>query len=134
MSTARLLHLFCPDRSRGTWPLDYIDWSWSKRPDLKYAVGEKAFFAELYLGYYYGFFWCFVLALVFLPFLWKKLSSTKKRSFLILALAFLMYLGVQAIVYPERKYRFPLEPMMMILGAQFLIFLIRDMFKSKTKI
>lgn len=107
---------------RGVWPIwfQYSEGAYDpSRPlpqVLRHFLEESA-----YISYYILFF-CFIFALI----LWvrKKGGASSKIMMIVLLSIFAFWLFEHMIIYPDRKYRFPLEPLMIVIASYFLDYLI----------
>jgi 4-amino-4-deoxy-L-arabinose transferase-like glycosyltransferase len=123
LGTCRVLVFMGWDK-RGVWPIwfQYYDGSY----DPERPIAQKTRDALEYIAYlaYYFVFYSFLFSIFFLCAQRKKLSRTTKISLLILGSCIVLWLVEHMIIYPDRKYRFPLEPFMIIISAYFLDYLI----------
>jgi hypothetical protein len=113
-------------RSRGVWAIDLTEEGLKYRPEKKLNAKFKEIAEEFAFGSYY------VLLFTFMPaFFWILMSRNTRsapRNYLLMVIGacFFLYLAEQFIIYPERKYRYPLEIFMIIMDSGFLVHLIRD--------
>ncbi len=121
----KLLYFMHWNRKAGVWPLWYQ--LTPNHFDSKRELSEKTkkIFQEMaYVSYYMVFHWWF-FAVILLILNYKKLEF-KPRVFLFAIFGcFIFWFAEHMIIYSDRKYRFPLEPLMVILGCHSL-FWIRD--------
>ena len=61
----------------------------------------------------------FLIALATLSISWRKLDPNTQKGVVILASCFLFWFLEHLFLFPDRKYRYPLEPLMMIFAAFF---------------
>jgi hypothetical protein len=52
--------------------------------------------------------------------LWKTIPPFSRSALLVLASSYFFWLAEHTIIFPDRKYRFPLEPLMMIAVCAFM--------------
>ena len=80
----------------------------------------KGILEEAAFAYYYGILFSFLFSMALIFKRRKKFSAATRLSLLVLGSCFLFWLGEHMIIYPDRKYRFPLEPLMILGGSFFL--------------
>lgn len=114
------LHFMGTTRKTGVWAIDLMEESKHNAPELLLKPSTRHFFEEWAFGAYYVVFYLFLLGTAALAGSWKKISDERQHLFMTLGLCFMLYLGEHFILYPERKYRFPLEPFMIIMAASFI--------------
>lgn len=98
-----------PNCKKGIWPIDLMDESMKKTPGFNWNDPSKYVQRMLALQVYAFLLICSVIGII-LP---KRMSI----SLITVSLCFLFYLAEQFIIYPEVKYRYPLEIFMMIFAA-----------------
>ncbi|HNX68429.1 MAG TPA: glycosyltransferase family 39 protein [Candidatus Omnitrophota bacterium] len=119
LGTARLLDFMCFNRKSGIWALwyEYYPGSFDSRrplPDkLRKSLEEYAF------AFYYIVFFSSLIAMMLLVRQHKALSPITRNCLCVLGLCFLFWFAEHMVIYPDRKYRFPLEPLMLITTAYF---------------
>ncbi|OGW83095.1 MAG: hypothetical protein A3C47_04730 [Omnitrophica bacterium RIFCSPHIGHO2_02_FULL_51_18] len=115
------LHFLGANRKTGVWAIDLMEESKHYTPELKLPEEQRRFFEELAFGAYYIVFYSFLFGAISTLKTWKALPPQRKNTLLISGLCFAGYLGLHFLLYPERKYRYPLEPFMMIVASHFLL-------------
>lgn len=102
---------------RGVWPLwhQYYEGHYDPKRPLPAPVKKKL---ENYAyAFYYVIFYSTLLAFFCLVRRRSTLTDLQQRMLAIFSLNFLLYLALQFIIFPDRKYRYPLEPLMMVASA-----------------
>ncbi len=127
LGSKRLL-VFMRWHRTGVWPLWFQFYEGSYDPARPVPPKLKWLFEELAYSFYYGVFFCFLAGAVYWARQSKNISAACKNSALVLASCIFFWLGEHTIIFPDQKYRFPLEPLMMMWGAYFLNYL---MFKFR---
>ena len=116
----RWLHFMGTSRDRGIWAIDLIEQAVKDRPELKLDPGVRHAAEEMAFGAYYLTLYLFLGGVVWVVRSWRLRSPEQRRALCVICVCFLLYLGEQFLIYPERKYRFPLEIfMLMVVGAFF---------------
>ncbi len=126
LGTQKVLHFFSPDRSRGLWAIDLVSEATQLTPDRQLHPSLRMAAEDWAYGFYYVVLYLFFLGVGWTRVVWRRLSVVQKNSLFCFGLCFLFYAGLHFVMYPERKYRFPLEPLMIMFAVSFLIFLLRD--------
>ncbi len=122
---ARKLLLFMSwNRSAGVWPLWYQYTEGHFDPARPLSPAAKKILEELAFAFYYILLFSYLLSLILLPASWKKLGSNSRKGILILGTCVLFWLLEHLLIAPDRKYRFPLEPLMMLSASSFWIWLV----------
>ena len=123
---ARLLYFMNWNRDEGVWPLwyQYYEGSYDKSRPITRVLRE--FLEELSLNFYYIMFHSFLLFLILIGCRWKKLPEANRISMLILGSCFIFWFIEHMLIYPCRKYRYPLEPLMTICASVFFYYLIYE--------
>lgn len=132
LGVEKVLHFMGTNRQRGIWVIDLIEEALKKQPSRQLPAKIKKSTEEMAFGAYYLVLYLFLFGLVWVSRNWKRRSQVSRHSLLVIGLCFLFYLAEHFIIYPERKYRFPLELLMLIVASAFINFLICD-FKLFTK-
>lgn len=127
LGTQKVLHFFSPDRSRGLWAIDLVSEATKLTPDKQLKPSLRMAAEDWAYGFYYAVLYLFFLGVGRTRAVRRQLSAIQKNSLFCFGLCFLFYAGLHFVMYPERKYRFPLEPLMIIFAASFLVFLVRDL-------
>lgn len=115
MGVARLLYFMNFNREAGVWPLWYQFYSGSYVEGEAPAGRTKKTLEEYAFHSYYVLFFLTVLSLALFRRLRLTLTVPQKVMLMTLLMCFLLYLAEHFIIYPARKYRYPLEPLMMVL-------------------
>lgn len=126
LGTCRALYFMGWDRSGGMWPIWFQFQEGSYDPLRPPPQKLKDFFEEMGYASYYMLFFCFLFSMVLIARRWKKVSAETRVSILMLGSCFLFWLMEHMIIYPDRKYRFPLEPLMIVAGSFFLDWVFRE--------
>jgi hypothetical protein len=119
MGIRRLLVLLHWNRNQGVWPLWYAyqpDHFNASRPLLTKVRNVLEDYAFIY---YFIILISTLIAGILLIRARKRLSLPSKQSIAVLVLCILFYLTEQMIIYADRKYRYPLEPLMLLISAYF---------------
>ena len=116
--TKRLL-VFMGWNRAGIWPLWFLYMEGVYDPARPIPQGLKDFLEETAYAFYYVLFFSFVFGLALTGKNWRPMPAESRDCFLILAVCILFWWGEQMIIFPDRKYRFPLEPLMMLPAAYF---------------
>jgi 4-amino-4-deoxy-L-arabinose transferase-like glycosyltransferase len=116
----RILSFMNWNRKSGVWPLwfQYYEGAFDPNRPLKNPL--KRFLEESAFALYYIVLYSFLIALILLARQWKKLPDQQQKSLLVILSCFAFWFLEHMIIYPDRKYRFPLEPLMMIIAVFFL--------------
>ncbi|MFA6601156.1 MAG: glycosyltransferase family 39 protein [Candidatus Omnitrophota bacterium] len=124
LGISRVLLFMHWNRWGGVWPLFYqFDQGGPGAASLQ--GGARKALEEIAYEAYYFLLHSFLVALLFLWLRRKALLAATKTGLAVLGFCFFFYLCEHMIIYPDRKYRFPLEPLMMIVAAYGLEKLIR---------
>lgn len=116
----RIFSLMQWNRKGGVWPIWYQYWEGSYAPQrpllgrTRFLVEEAAFAA------YYILFHCFLFSLIMLFGQWRTLDHALRVGLIVLAACFIFWLLEHMVIFPHRKYRYPLEPLMMVVAVYFL--------------
>ena len=78
-----------------------------------------------YASYYFVLF-AFLFSIALMVRRWTSFSTTAQISILVLGSCFFFWLAEHMIIYPDRKYRFPLEPLMIASGSFFIAWVLRE--------
>lgn len=118
---------------RGVWPLwfEYADGSF----DRKKALSPKArkILEHAAYAHYYILFFTFIFSLFYIKKKYRVLPFYSRAAVTALSATFLLFLAEQFFIYADRKYRFPLEPIMLIFACACIDYLIFE-FKFKLKL
>ncbi len=115
LGASKVLYFMHWGRAKGSWPLHYqYEPTHVTRP-----LSEKQHFIfhELSFAFYYIIFHAFVISGFLI--LWRRnlFSRGSRNSMAILMSCVLFWLAFHFIIMPDPKYRFPIEPLMIIFGA-----------------
>jgi len=120
LGVGKLLIFMNWNRKGGVWPIwhQYYEGSYDParplEPRLRTLIEEYAFVS------YYILFHCFIFSIALIAIRWPSLPKVSKSGLLILGACFLFWLLEHMLIYPDRKYRYPLEPIMLV-SAAFLL-------------
>ncbi len=126
LSLERVLHFMAWTRERGLWAIDLVQEGMKLDPARLLSARSKKITEEIGFAAYYTLFYSFILALVWLWRRWTSFDQVRRRSLLVAGACFFLYLAEHFIIWPERKYRYPIEPFMMMGVSAFFIYLVRD--------
>lgn len=124
LGISRLLSFMNWNRAGGVWPLWYqfyegaYDPARPLNPKLKKCLEEAAFIM------YYSVFWGWIFSIMLMGKRWNSFSNDAKISILIAGSCFMFWFLEHMIIYPDRKYRFPLEPLMIIMATYFFDYIL----------
>ena len=125
--------LFMGWNRTGVWPIwfQYYDGSFNPErpldPRMRHALEETAYFS------YYALFFCFISALVLFFRRRKMFSAPLRHSLLVLGSCFIFWILEHFVIFVDRKYRFPLEVLMIVAACYFLDFWVFE-FKPWTRL
>ncbi len=131
LGSARILYFMCWNRA-GVWPIWFQYYPGSFDPARPLPQILRDFFEESAYMFYYALFFCSVFSVILLFVRRKKLSPPTRSSLYVLGACVFFWLAQHMIINPDRKYRYPLEPLMMMTTAYFLIQLANH-FRPETK-
>lgn len=123
LGTARLLDFMCFNRKSGVWAMWYQYYPGSFDPSRPLPQKLRKTLEEYAFAFYYIVFFSSLFALVILMRRWKTLSPMTRNCVWLLGACFLFWFLEHMVIYPDRKYRFPLEPLMLISTAYFFYYL-----------
>lgn len=118
------LLFFMNVNKRGVWPIwhQYYEGHYDPQRPLPGPLKKKL---ENYAyAFYYVLFYSTLFAALFLWRQRKTLDPMKKKLLAIFSLNFMLYLALQFIIFPDRKYRYPLEPLMIVFSSAFFHYLL----------
>lgn len=119
LGTARLLDFMCFNRKSGVWAIWYQYYPGSFDPARPLAPKTRKMFEEYAFVFYYAVFFAWLFGNAVLIRRWKALTPLTQHCLIVLGACFLFWFMEHMIIYPDRKYRFPLEPLMLISTAYF---------------
>lgn len=121
LGTARLLYFMHWGRKKGVWPLMYQYEEGAYDPSRPLSPRVRHFLEELSFVFYYCLFHFFILSLFWIAYrLFRRrapLDPASLNCLYILGSCFFFWLLMHLIIYPDPKYRFPLEPFMIIVAS-----------------
>ena len=126
LGTCRLLVFMEWNRRFGTWPLlsQYFENSFDPARPLsvrtRYVLDELAYVA------YYVLFYTFIVGAFMAAAFRRRFSSDARKGMLVLGSCMFFYLLEHMVIYPDRKYRFPVEPIMMIFASYLFYYLLTE--------
>ena len=103
----------------GVWPTWFQFYEGSFDPARPISPETKHILEETAYAFYYFLFFCFFTSLGMIAAGWRRLSLSSRHGILVLGCCFMFWLAMHTIIFPDRKYRFPLEPLMMLLSVPF---------------
>ena len=114
------------NRAGGVWPLWFQFSDGAFDPARPMAQGLKDFLEEMGYGAYYFLLFSFLFSIFFLAKRWSAFSRPTQIAILMIGACFLFWLGEHTVIYPDRKYRYPLEPLMILMAGVFVDYLLFD--------
>jgi 4-amino-4-deoxy-L-arabinose transferase-like glycosyltransferase len=124
LGTGRLLDFMCFNRKSGVWAIWHQYYPGSFDPSRPLPQKLRKCLEEYAFAFYYVLFFTWLLGIGVLLRRWKHLAPVTRHCLLALGFCFLFWFLEHMVIYPERKYRFPLEPLMLI-GASYFLFVFR---------
>lgn len=121
IGTARLLDFMCFNRKSGVWAMWYQYYPGSFDPSRPLPEKFRKILEEYAFAFYYVLFFLWLFGMAVILRRWGSLSSLTRSGLLILGSCFLFWFLEHMVIYPDRKYRFPLEPLMFISASYFFI-------------
>ena len=109
---------------KGVWPTWYQFYEGSYDSARPVSPQMKMLWEEGAYTFYYGLLFSFIFSCVYLGSRWKTLSQAQRTGLTMIAACFFFWFLEHMIIYPDRKYRFPLEPLMIVVAATFFDYLI----------
>jgi 4-amino-4-deoxy-L-arabinose transferase-like glycosyltransferase len=122
LGTARVLDFMCWNRKGGVWPIWFQFEEGHYSNNTLYLVQNKKTFEELAFLAYYSVFFASLFGVLMFLFNWRVLPPPTRGSLILIGTMFLFWFLEHMVIYPDRKYRYPLEPLMMIFGSYFLYY------------
>ncbi len=123
LGSARLI-VFMSWNRIGMWPIWYQFYEGSYDPTRPVSPKLKHVFEEMAYAFYYGLIFSTIFSIVYIGRRWKKISEASRIGVLTIGYCFLFWFFEHMIIFPDRKYRFPLEPLMIVLACVFFDYLI----------
>ena len=116
---SRLLYFMNFNREGGVWPIWYQYEEGHYDPEKPLNPELRRMLEELSLSTYYALFFMWLGGFYLLWRQWSHLHLTTRKQLLLIMACFVLYFGLHTLIYPIRKYRFPIEPLMMIFASHF---------------
>ncbi len=126
LGTCRAIYFMGWNRSGGVWPTWFQFQQGSFDPARPVPQGVKDFLEEMAYAFYYALLFCFMFSIFLMIKRWRQLSLETRGPILVLGSCFVFWLMEHMVIYPDRKYRFPLEPLMIVVSAYFLEAVLRE--------
>ena len=114
LGLCRVIFFMGWNRAGGVWPIWFQYYEGSYDPARPIAPNVKHFLEEAAFLFYYVLFFMFLSSVFFIWRRWKRLSRQCQISLLVLGSVFVFWLLEHMVIYPDRKYRYPLEPLMIV--------------------
>ena len=127
LGISRLLYFMNWNRGGGSWPLYYQFSEGAFDPNRPLPSKAKSIFEELGFSFYYIVLFSSLFSIPLIASRWKSLKESQRRCLLILAGCFFFWFLEHTVIYPWRKYRFPLVPLMTILATPFLSYILYEL-------
>ena len=119
IGSSHLLDFMCFNRKSGVWAIWHQYYPGSFDPSRPLPDNLRKALEECAFAFYYVVFFTWLFGSVVLVCHWKTLSPLTQRGLIVLAGCFMLWFLGHTVVFPDRKYRFPLEPLMLITTAYF---------------
>ena len=123
LGTERLI-VFMGWNRAGMWPIWYQFYEGSYDPSRPVSSELKSILEELAYAFYYVILFSFILSLIYFCCQWKEFSLSTRLGILTIGSCFFFWFLEHMIIFPDRKYRFPLEPLMIVSACAFFDYLI----------
>ena len=123
----RFLYFMNWNRAGGVWPIWYQYYENVFDPRRPLSEPLRKVLEEAAFTYYYFVLFTFLVSLGMIYSKWKSFPEEKRVGLLILASSFLFWCAEQLVIHPERKYRYPLEPWMMMAASVFINFVLYEL-------
>ncbi len=127
LAVPRFLYFMNWNRQGGVWPIWYQYYENVFDPRRPLSDSMREFLEETAFTFYYLLLFTFLISVGMICSRWKSFPREKRIGMLILAVSFLFWCAEQLVIHPERKYRYPLEPWMMMAASVFLNFILYDL-------
>lgn len=121
LGTARLLDFMNFNRKSGVWAIWHQFYPGTFDPARPLSERTRKLLQELAFSFYYMVFFSWLFGLILIARRWKTLPQVSKNCLWVLGSCFLFWWLEHMIIYPDRKYRFPLEPLMLMASAYFFV-------------
>lgn len=123
MGTRKLLNFMGWHRKAGVWPLWY-QWTPGHFDDSRAPTEEaQHFFRECSYIAYFVILHAWLLSIFAWVFSYRNLSRDSKMLLFVFLCIFIFWFAEHMIIYAYRKYRYPLEPLMLIISCQTWFFI-----------
>ncbi len=109
---------------RGVWPLWYQYYEGHFDPERPLSEKVKKKLEDYAYIFYYILFYSTLLSLVIICRKWKAWQPEKRKFLVVFLLNIFLYLALLLIVFPFRKYRYPIEPLMISIASYFFYYLL----------
>ncbi|MDD4013511.1 MAG: glycosyltransferase family 39 protein [Candidatus Omnitrophica bacterium] len=119
LGISRLLVFMEWNRRFGTWPFLSQFYEGSYDPSRPMEGRLRYVLEELAYATYYALFYAFLFAIFLMAFRWKRIKPLSRIGILTVGSCLSFWLLEHMVIYPDRKYRFPIEPLMMIFACYF---------------
>ena len=118
LGTEKILEFMGVNR-RGVWPIwhQYQPGTYDKNRPLKDE--SRKFFEEAANFSYYLLFFSFLFGVILVMRIWKRLSIYSRKGIVVISSFLFFYLCEHFFIYADRKYRYPIEGLMMIFACAF---------------
>ena len=126
LGTGRVLVFVGWNRAGGVWPIWHQYYPGSFDPKRPIAPAVREFFEETAFAFYYILLFSFIFSVVFLVRRWEFIDSGSRACAWVLGACLFFWLAGQMVIFADRKYRYPLEPLMMIPVSFFYDFLLHE--------
>ena len=123
---AQVLYFMGWDRSSGVWPIWYQYTEGAYDPKRPLSPARRKVLEELAFASYYILLFSFLFSLGFIANRWKSMLPEKRICLLVLGSCLFFWCLEHMMIWPLRKLRFPLEPLMMIVASPFLSYLLYE--------
>lgn len=120
LGISRVLYFMNWNRQGGIWPLDYQFSKDAYDPARPMSSETLEAFQEIAFSFYYTLLFSSLFSIFILIRIWSSITQEQRSCILVLAACFAFWFAEQMIIYPWRKYRFPLVALMTLWAAPFL--------------
>lgn len=122
LGPSRLLDFMCFNRKSGVWAIWHQYYPGSYDPEKPLPEKLRQFLEESSFAFYYVLFFSWILGMILLIRRWKTIPVVTQKGLLLFGFCFLFWFMEHMVIYPDRKYRFPLEPLMLISVSYFFLY------------
>ncbi len=106
----------------GVWPIWFQYYDNHFDPTRPISQKFKDSLEEYAYIFYYILFFAFFFSLVLVFRKRKSLTPEMRNGIIVVGACFLLYCAEQMIIYPDRKYRYPLEPLMILFASYWIVY------------